>query len=97
VIDNLRPMYDRILVRRIEDDNKTASGLFVPEDSNDKKISKGEVLRAGPGKWVDRHREPLDIEAGEVVIFGKYAGTEIDSDHVLLREEEIMATIRNEA
>jgi chaperonin GroES len=92
----VRPLNDRVLVKRMSEEEKTAGGLFIP-DSAKEKPAKGEVIAAGPGKLDDNgKRTPLAVKEGDKVLFGKYSGTEIKLDgeeHMILREDEILAIL----
>jgi len=94
---SIKPLHDRVIVRRIEDSaDKTAGGLYIP-DSAKEKPQEGEVVAAGAGKYKeDGSRQPLDVKAGDRVLFGKYSGSEIkiDGEEVLImREDEILGII----
>ncbi|MDR2160864.1 MAG: co-chaperone GroES [Desulfovibrio sp.] len=92
----LKPLNDRVLVKRLESEEKTAGGLFIPDTAKEKP-SKGEVVAVGPGKTADDGRLiPTTVKAGEQVLFNKYAGTEIKLDgveHLVMREDDILAVI----
>jgi len=92
----VRPLNDRVLVKRMSEEEKTAGGLFIP-DSAKEKPAKGVVISAGPGKVDDNgKRTPLEVKSGDKVLFGKYSGTEIKLDgeeHMILREDEILAIL----
>ena len=92
----LRPLHDRVIVKRLDNERKTASGIVIP-DSAAEKPDQGEVLAVGPGKKTDEGRIlPPDVKVGDKVLFGKYAGqsVKVDGDEVLvIREEEILAVI----
>ena len=94
---SIKPLHDRVIVRRIEDSaDKTAGGLYIP-DSAKEKPQEGEVIAAGAGKYkADGSRQALDVKAGDRVLFGKYSGSEIkiDGEEVLImREDEILGII----
>ena len=93
---NIRPLHDRIVVKRIEEEvEKTAGGLFIP-DSAKEKPQEGEVIAVGAGKREKGERIPLDVNVGDRVLFGKYSGSEIKIDGeelLILREEEILAKL----
>ncbi len=94
---NIKPLHDRVIIRRIEDNvNQTAGGLFIP-DSAKEKPQEGEVIAAGEGKYKeDGTRQTLDVEAGDRVLFGKYSGSEIKLDgeeFIIMREDEILGII----
>ena len=92
----VRPLNDRVLVKRMAEEEKTAGGLFIP-DSAKEKPARGVVVAVGQGKADDNgKRTPLEVKAGDNILFGKYSGTEIKLDgdeHMILREEEILAII----
>jgi chaperonin GroES len=96
----IRPLYDRIVVKRIEDSTeKTASGLFIP-DSAKEKPQEGEVMAVGAGKIDKGKRIPLDVKVGDRILFGKYTGNDItmdDQEYLILREEEILAKLSGAA
>ena len=95
---NLRPLHDRVIVKRTDDagEQKSAGGIIIP-DSAKEKPQKAEVIAVGPGKRNDKGvATPLDVKAGDKILIGKYAGNEVkinDEDVVILREDEILAVI----
>jgi chaperonin GroES len=94
---NIRPLYDRIVVKRIEDDTeKTAGGLFIP-DSAKEKPQQGEVVSVGQGKRNDEGKLiPLDVKAGDRILFGKYSGSDIKIDgneYLIMREDEVLGVL----
>lgn len=93
---NLKPLNDRVLVKRLESEEKTAGGLFIPDTAKEKP-SKGEVVAAGPGKTADDGKlVKMTVKAGDKVLFNKYAGTEVKLDgveHLVMREDDILAII----
>jgi chaperonin GroES len=98
---NIRPLYDRIVVRRsTEEEDKSAGGLFIP-DSAKEKPQKAEVVAVGKGKRNDAGELiPLDVKVGDNILFGKYSGNEIKSDgqeYLILREDEILGVIEETA
>ena len=92
----LKPLNDRVLVKRLESEEKTAGGLFIPDTAKEKP-SKGEVVAVGPGKTADDGKNiAMTLKAGDHVLFNKYAGTEIKLDgveHLVMREDDILAII----
>ncbi|HVE57145.1 MAG TPA: co-chaperone GroES [Pyrinomonadaceae bacterium] len=93
----IKPLHDRVIVRRIEDNvNQTAGGLFIP-DSAKEKPQEGEVIAAGDGKYrEDGSRQTLDVKAGDRILFGKYSGSEIKIDGeelLIMREDEILGIV----
>ena len=93
---NLKPLNDRVVVRRIEEEQKTAGGIIIPDTAKEKPI-RGEVLAVGAGKVQDDgKRTPLDVKAGDRVLFGKYSGTDIKVDGeelLIMREDDILAIV----
>lgn len=92
----LKPLNDRVLVKRLESEEKTAGGLFIPDTAKEKP-SRGQVIAVGPGK-VDEtgKRIPMSVAPGNEVLFNKYAGTEVKLDgvdHLVMREEDILAIV----
>ena len=92
----LKPLNDRVLVKRLESEEKTAGGLYIPDTAKEKP-SKGQVVAAGPGKLGDDgKRVALAVKPGDMELFNKYAGTEVKLDgidHLVMREEDILAII----
>ena len=93
---SLKPLNDRVLVKRLESEERTASGLYIPDTAKEKP-SKGEVIACGPGKLNDKgERVAMEVKPGDIVLFAKYAGTEIKVngiDHIIMREEDILAIL----
>jgi len=93
----VRPLQDRVIVKRIAEEEKTRGGIIIP-DSAKEKPSEGDVIAVGSGKANDKGQvRPLDVKKGDRVLFGKYSGSEIKVDgvdHVILREDEILGVIQ---
>ena len=93
----IRPLHDRVIVRRVEEEKKTKGGIVIPDTASEKPI-RGEVIAIGPGKILDNGDvRALDVKKGDIVLFGKYAGTEVKIDGeelVVMREEDIMGVIQ---
>lgn len=93
---NIRPLYDRILVKRVTADETTKSGLYIPPTAKEKP-QEGEVIAVGNGKVLDNGTvRPLEVKVGDKVLFAKYGGTETkvdESEHLILREDEVLAVI----
>ena len=93
---NIRPLHDRVIIKRMEEERTTAGGIVIPDNATEKPI-RGEVVAAGNGKILESGEvRPLDLKVGDKVIFGKYSGTEIKVDGaelLVMREEDIMAVI----
>lgn len=90
----LKPLHDRIIVEAAAKEEKTAGGIILP-DSAQEKPQRGEVLAVGPGKMLDSGKiAPMDVSVGDVVLYGKYSGTEVTvsgKDYVILRAEDVLA------
>ena len=93
---NVRPLQDRILIRRVEEVEKTRGGIIIPDSAKERPLE-GNVIAVGTGKRLeDGTLVKLDVKAGDRILFGKYAGTEIkigDVEHVILREDEVLGII----
>ena len=90
---NVTPLHDRVLIKRIEEKESIKGGIIIPDTAKEKP-QEGEVIAVGAGKIEKGQRIPLDVKAGDRVLFGKYSGTEIkvdDEDYLILREDEILA------
>ena len=94
---NLRPLHDRIIVKRVDESESTSAGGIIIPDSAKEKPQEAEVVAVGPGKRSDKGDvSPLDVKAGDKVLIGKYAGNEVkidDQELVIIREDEILAVI----
>ncbi len=92
----IRPLHDRVIVRRMEEETTSAGGIVIPDSATEKPM-RGEIIAAGPGKANDVGAvQALDVKVGDTVLFGKYSGTEIKIDGeevVVMREEDIMGVI----
>ncbi|NCO19492.1 MAG: co-chaperone GroES [Gammaproteobacteria bacterium] len=93
---NLRPLHDRVIVKRLEEERTSPGGIVIPDSATEKPI-RGEVLAVGNGKILeDGSKRELDIKAGDKVLFGKYSGTEVKvngEELLVMREDDIMAVI----
>jgi chaperonin GroES len=92
----VKPLYDRVLVKRVEPSEHKKGGIIIPDTAKEKPME-GKVMAVGAGRVEkDGKRIPLEVKAGDRVLFGKYAGTEIkidDEEHVIVREDEILGII----
>ena len=92
----VRPLHDRILVQRLDGEEKTAGGIIIP-DSAKEKPQQGRVVAAGPGKVnEDGKRQAMGVKAGDRILFGKYSGSEVNLDgeeHLIMREEDVLAVL----
>ena len=94
---NVRPLYDRIVVKRLEEqESKTAGGLFIPDNAKEKP-QEGEVVAVGKGKRLDDGKlVPLDVQVGDRILFGKYSGSDIKLDneeYLIMREDEVLGIL----
>ncbi len=91
----VRPLHDRVIVQRIEEEEKSKGGIIIPDTAKEKP-QEGRVTAAGPGRHEDGKIIPLDVKAGDRIIFSKYAGTEIKlngEEHLIMREDDILGII----
>jgi len=93
---NVKPLYDRILVKRLESEQKTAAGIIIP-DTAQEKTQMGEIVAAGDGRLdKDGKKTPLSVKAGDTVLFGKFSGTDVKvgaDEMLILREDEVLGII----
>ena len=93
---NIRPLQDRVLVKRVEQEEQVRGGIIIPDTAKEKP-QQAEVIAVGPGKTDDDgKRIPLDVKKGDKILIGKYSGSEIridEEDYVILREDEILAVV----
>ncbi|MDH3673643.1 MAG: co-chaperone GroES [Gammaproteobacteria bacterium] len=93
---NIRPLHDRVVVRRLDEDTKSPGGIVIPDTAKEKPIQ-GEVVAVGNGKILDNgDTRPLDVKPGDKVLFGKYSGTEVklgSEELLVMREEDIMGVV----
>jgi len=93
---NFRPLHDRVVVRRVESEEKTAGGIIIPDTAKEKP-SEGEVVSVGPGARDENGNvQPLDVKAGDRVLFGKWSGTEVKlngQDLLIMKESDIMGIV----
>ena len=92
----IRPLQDRLIVKRVAEEEKTKGGIIIPDTAKEKPLE-GKVIAVGNGKVLEDGKvRPLDIRAGDRILFGKYAGTEVKiegDDHLILREEDVLGVI----
>jgi chaperonin GroES len=93
---HFRPLHDRVVVRRVEEETKTAGGIIIPDTAKEKPMQ-GEVIAVGPGaRNEDGKLVPLDVKAGDLILFGKWSGTEVKLDGeelLIMKESDIMGII----
>ncbi|MBW1988767.1 MAG: co-chaperone GroES [Deltaproteobacteria bacterium] len=94
---NIKPLADRILVKRVEEEAKTKGGIIIPDTAKEKPVE-GEVVAAGPGKvGEDGKRIPLEVKEGDRILFGKYSGTEVKIEgveYLIMREDDVLGIIQ---
>lgn len=92
----IRPLHDRVIVKRIEEEEKTKGGIIIPDTAKEKP-SEGKIVAVGKGKLLDDGKvQALEVKKGDKVLFGKYAGTEIQiegEEHLIMREDDIIAIV----
>ncbi len=92
----IRPLHDRVIVKRLEEERKSAGGIVIPDNAAEKP-DQGEVIAVGPGKRNDEgKREVLDVKVGDRILFGKYSGTTVKiegTEYLVMREEDIMGVV----
>ena len=95
---SVKPMDDRVLVKPIEQSDKTESGLYLPESAKERPV-RGKIVSVGPGKRLDNGgRAKPNVKKGDTVVYGKYAGTEVEVkgvDHLILRESELLGVVES--
>ena len=93
---NIRPLHDRIIVERLEEETMTAGGIIIP-DSAKEKPQEGKIVAAGKGKITEDGKVlPLDVKVGDKILFGKYAGTEVKIDgkeYIMMREDDVLGVV----
>ena len=93
---NIQPLGDRVVIKAVPQEEKTKSGIIMPDTATKEKPQEGEVLAVGPGRLEKGERIPLDVKVGNRVIYSKYAGTEVKyegEEYLILRESDILAII----
>jgi chaperonin GroES len=93
---NLKPLHDRILVKRLEEESKTKGGIIIPDTAKEKP-AEGEVVAVGSGKvQEDGTKTPLEVKTGDKILFGKYAGTEVKiegDEYLIMREDDVLGIV----
>jgi chaperonin GroES len=94
---NIKPLQDRILVQRVEEETKTKGGIIIPDSAKEKPIE-GKVIAVGNGKVKDDgNRAPMDLKEGDKILFGKYSGTEVKiegEEYLIMREDDVLGVIQ---
>ncbi len=97
---NFRPLHDRVVVRRLDEEQKTSGGIIIPDTAKEKPIQ-GEVVVVGPGSRNEKGEvTPLDVKAGDLVLYGKWSGTEIKidgEDYLIMKESDILGIVEGQA
>jgi len=94
-MSNIRPLHDRVIVKRVKEEEKTKGGIIIPDTAKEKP-EEGEVMSVGAGKIENCKLIPLDVKVGDRILFGKYTGNDIkidEQEYLILREEEILAKL----
>jgi chaperonin GroES len=95
---SIRPLHDRVIVKRVEEERRTAGGIVIPDSATEKPV-RGKIIATGKGKILEGGEvRPLDVKVGDVVLFGKYSGTEIKIDGeelLVMREEDLVAVLED--
>lgn len=95
-MSNIRPLHDRVIVKRVKEEEKTKGGIIIPDTAKEKPVE-GMVVATGSGKVLKSGKvRPLDVKTGDRILFGKYSGTEVKIDgeeHVLLNEDDVLAVM----
>ncbi|MEE8448637.1 MAG: co-chaperone GroES [Thermodesulfobacteriota bacterium] len=93
----IKPLHDRVIVKRLTEEEKTKGGIIIPDTAKEKPIE-GKIVAVGDGKILDNGTKvPLNVKSGDRVLFGKYAGTEVtieDKEHLIMREDDILGIIQ---
>ncbi len=93
---NIRPLHDRVVIKRMEEERTSAGGIVIPDSATEKPI-RGKIIAVGKGKLLENGDiRPLDVKVGDNVLFGKYSGTEVkieDEEYVIMREDDIMGIL----
>ena len=93
---NIRPLHDRVLVKRVKEEEKTKGGIIIPDTAKEKPIE-GKIVAVGNGKHLeDGNVRPLEVKKGDRILFGKYSGTEVKiegEEHLILREDDILGVV----
>jgi len=96
----IRPLHDRVIIKRLDEEEQVRGGIIIPDTAKEKP-QQGEVIAAGEGKFrEDGTRQPLDVKAGDRVLFGKYSGSEVkidDEEYIIMREDEILGVFTTTA
>jgi len=96
----IRPLHDRVIIKRLDEEEQMRGGIIIPDTAREKP-QQGEVIAAGEGKFrEDGTRQPLDVKAGDRVLFGKYSGSEVkldDQEYLIMREDEILGVFTTTA
>ena len=92
MFEKFKPLGDRVLIKRLEGEEKTASGIFIP-DAAKEKAQTGCVIAVGQGRTFEGKTTPLSVQVNDIVYFGKYAGTEAGQDYLIVREDDILGIV----
>ena len=93
MVEKIRPLLDRVLIKRLANEEKTAGGIFIPDVAKEK-AQTGKVIAVGAGRYLpDGKLVPMQVKVGDIVFLPKYAGTEASAEHVIIKEDEILGIV----
>jgi len=94
MVEHIRPLFDRVLVKRFAQEEKTAGGIIIPDTAKEERTQMGKIVAVGAGRVTNDGKViPVQVKVGDTVFFGKYAGTEASNEFVILKEEEILGIV----
>ena len=94
MFDKLKPLYDKVFIKKIDNESKSAGGIIIPDTAKEK-AQTGKVVSVGQGRLIDGKLTPLIVKVGDTVFFGKYAGVDAGNDYLIIKEDEILGIIEN--
>ncbi len=92
MVEKIRPLLDRVLIKRLAHEEKSEGGIIIP-DAAKEKAQTGKVIAIGAGKIVDGKAQPMNVKIGDIVFLSKYAGTEADGEHIIINESDILGIV----
>lgn len=90
---NIRPLSDRVIIKRLPHEEKSKGGIIIPDSAAEERGQTGKVVAVGTGRSIEGKLIPMNVKVGDTVIFGKYSGTDVGSDLIIIREEEILGIV----
>lgn len=91
----IRPLSDRVVIKRLPHEEKSKGGIIIPDSASEEKGQTGKVIAVGSGRFIDGKIVPMNVKVDDTVVFGKYSGTDVGSDLIIIREEEILGIIES--